>query len=199
CAPLFEPGDLDAEDTVWLGALFPRKGPFAETFGEMNVAGADFARRELAQTTRALADPNAPLRVRRIALAMCDDSENAERAARHLADDVGVPAILGFRSGQEVVDLATSTLVHRQIVSVASLTSSPLITRIPQPPDAPRLVWRTTFSLEDVARAAAHMVHDFVEPRRPAGARTTRVTLVRGDDSARTFFSRAMLDDLVFN
>src|SRR5262249_42246932 len=53
CTPMFEPGDLDAEDTVWIGALFPRRGPNAEAFGEMNVAGADFARRELAQATRA--------------------------------------------------------------------------------------------------------------------------------------------------
>src|SRR5262249_49193485 len=150
CAPRFEPGDLESDDTVWLGAMFPQKGPTAEAFGNMNVAGAELARKEVAQATRSLTGAASPQHVPRHALAVCDDTQDAARAARHLLDDVGVPAILGFRSGQEIVDLAGTMLIARGVLAVASLTSSPLITRVPQPADQPRLVWRTTYGLDDL-------------------------------------------------
>jgi branched-chain amino acid transport system substrate-binding protein len=167
----------------------------------MSVEATEFARKELAQATRSLVGAGASLHVRRIALATCDDNEpeHAARAAQHLVDDVGVPAILGFRSGQEVVDLTGSLLVRRGVVSVATLTSSPLITRLPQPPDLPRMVWRTTMSLDDVALATSVFVRDQFEPRRPPGAGRTRVALVRWDAPASVSFGQTLLKRLVFN
>src|SRR5262249_11105057 len=110
CVPHFEPGDLEGEDTIWLGAMFPTKGPLADAFGKMNAEGAELARKEFARATGSLHGAGASLRVPRVALAVCDDAENPARAAHHLVEDVGVPAILGFRSGQEIVDLASSIL-----------------------------------------------------------------------------------------
>jgi ABC-type branched-subunit amino acid transport system substrate-binding protein len=200
CRPLFDPGDLEAGDTVWLGALFPEKGRIAESVGLPNLEAADFARKEFARATRPLTGSGASLRVRRVALVACDDGDpdGAVRAAHHLVEDVRVPAILGFRSGQEVMDLAASLLVARAVVSVATLATSPLITRIPQPAGVPRMVWRTTFSLEDVATATAGFVHDYFEPRRPAIG-PTRVTLVRADAAGHVAFGQALLERLVFN
>ena len=199
CVARFEPGDLEADDTVWLGAMFPTKGP-VEPIGSANANAIELARREIAHATRALTGSNASLRVRRIALALCDDSDanGAQRAALHLVDDVGVPAVLGFRSGQEVMDLTGSLFVRRNVVAVASLTTSPLITRLPQPPDLPRMVWRTTFSLDDVAVATAAMIHEFFEPRR-ARVGPMRVALVRGDAPGLVAFGQTFLKRLVFN
>jgi ABC-type branched-subunit amino acid transport system substrate-binding protein len=201
CTPRFEPGDLEADDTVWLGAMFPAKGPLADAFGGLNVDAVDFARKEFAQATRSLTGAGAPLRVRRIALAVCDDAdaEAPARAGRHLVDDVGVPAILGFRSSQELVDLGGSLLVQRGVLSVASLTSSPLVTQIPQPADRPRMVWRSTFSSDAVATATAGFVHDVLEPRRAPQSGPTRVALVRGSEAGPVSFGRALLKSLVFN
>ena len=81
-------------------------------------------------------------------------------AARHLVDDVGVPAILGFGSGREVVDVAGGYLIGQRVLTMATLTESPAITRLPQPTDLPRLVWRTTTNFEASAAAMAHFVHD---------------------------------------
>jgi serine/threonine protein kinase/ABC-type branched-subunit amino acid transport system substrate-binding protein len=199
CAPRFEAGDAVADDTVWLGALFPMRGPKAKVYGAMSLEGVDLARKEIAQATRALEGPTASLHVRRIALAACDDSEDPMRAARHLVDDVGVPAVLGFGSGQEVVDVAGGLLIRRGVLSVASVTPSPLVTRLPQPADLPPMVWRTTFNLDDVARATAQFIHEWLEPRVPHRASTTRVALARDDTSSAVSFGDALYKQLVFN
>jgi branched-chain amino acid transport system substrate-binding protein len=137
--------------------------------------------------------------VKRIGVVLCDDSaaETPSRAAQHLVDDVGVPAILGFRTGHELVDLSGSLLVRRGVVSVASLTTSPLITRLPQPPDLPRMVWRTTSSFDGAAVAAAVVVHDVVEPKAPPGR--MRVTLARLDAPGHVSFGQTFMNRLVFN
>jgi hypothetical protein len=188
CAPLFEPGDLRADDTVWLGALFPAKGPSAEAFGTMNLRAANLARTETASMTSALSGSTASVHVRPIALLGCDDSVDPMRAAAHLVDDVGVPAILGFSSGKEVIDVAGSFLIQRRVLTMATLTQSSAIARLPQPSDLPRMVWRTTNNYDAVAVATAHFVHDVLEPR--AAAKPTRVALVR-DEAATSLQSFA--------
>jgi tRNA A-37 threonylcarbamoyl transferase component Bud32/ABC-type branched-subunit amino acid transport system substrate-binding protein len=199
CVPRFEAVDVAADDTVWLGALFPARGPKATAYGTMNLEGVELARKELAQATRALEGPTASLHVPRIALAACDDSEDPLRAARHLVDDVGVPAVLGFGSGQEVIDIAGGLLVRRGVLSVASLTPSPLVTRLPQPDDLPPMVWRTTFSLDDMAGATAHVIHDWLEPRVAARPGSTRVALARDDSASAVSFGEAFYKQLIFN
>jgi ABC-type branched-subunit amino acid transport system substrate-binding protein len=199
CVVEAEPADLVADDTVWLGSLFPAKGPGAEAYGRMNLEGVDFARKEIAQATRALVGAGASMHVRPIALVACDDSEDAMRAARHLVDDVGVPAILGFRSGQEVVDLAGGLLIRRGVLSVASLTPSPLITRLPQPDQSVPMVWRTTFSLDDMAKALGRLIPDVFEPRRRPQSGRMRVTLAREDSASTLSFAEALYDHLKFN
>jgi hypothetical protein len=198
CVPKFEPSDLASEDTLWLGAMFPTKGPAAASHGSMNAEGTDLARAEIAGATRGLEGSNASLRVRRIALVVCDDSEDPMRAAKHLVDDVGVPAIIGFGTGQELVEVAGALLVGRRVLAVASLTSAPLVTRLPQPPDLPRMVWRTTSSVDDFAHATAHVIPDVIEPRQSRG-RTTRVALARVDNAASLSFAEAMYETLRFN
>ncbi len=200
CKAMYEPKDLESDDTVWVGAMFPVHGPVAArmgTVGPLNMDGADFAREEIAQALDTLDGSRATHRARRVALVGCDDAEDAKRAALHLVDDVGVPAILGFRSGQEVIDLAGSLLLDRGVAVVASLTSNPLITRLPQPVREPRLVWRTVFSFEALAEATASIVHDVIEPRQHGAP--TRVVLIRNDSVTSVDFADAFFRLLRFN
>ena len=198
CKASYEPGDLERDDTVWLGAMFPLKGAQAERFGKMNMDGAEFARSELARAVEPLQDPNAPRHVRPVALVECDDSENAVRAAHHLVDDVGVPGILGFRSGDELTSLATSLLLERGVVSVASLTHSPVVTRLAQPANEPRLVWRTTYGYDALAEATAAIVRDVLDARRH-GPGETHLVLVRDAAPSAGPFAETFYRDLSFN
>ncbi len=198
CVPSYEPADLTADDTVWLGAMFPLKGAAGDDFGKMNMDGVAFARAEIAQSLTSLGPATAARGVRRIALVECDDSGDAMRAARHLVDDVGVPAVLGFHSGQEVIDVAGGLLIDRGVVAVASTTPNPLVTRLPQPRDEPRLVWRTTYNYDAIAEATASILHDAIEPRDKSG-RSTRVSLVRTGSVAGLAFADSFYKHAVFN
>ena len=199
CAPRFEPADARLDDTVWIGAMFPLKGPSAAAWGTTSADGADFARKEIADATRALEASSASKHVRRVALVMCDDATDPERAARHLVDDLGVPAILGFKSGQELVDLAGSLLVPSGVVSVATLTSSPLITRVPQSSDLPRMVWRTTYGTDAAALATARIVTDILEPRVAAPGKEVRITVARSAAATNLWFAESFYRHLVLN
>jgi ABC-type branched-subunit amino acid transport system substrate-binding protein len=194
CTPTYEPGDLTAEDTVWLGAMFPVKGP---AYGKINMEGVEMARGELAHETSALTGANASLRVRRLALVGCDDATDAKRAATHLVDDLGVPAIVGFATGKELTELVGSYLVQKHVLSIATITSSPLVLRMPQPRDLPRMVWRTNYSIEAAADATAAFLPAVIEPR--VRAPTTRVTLVRDDISYVLPFAQRLYQELRFN
>ncbi|HEY8089312.1 MAG TPA: hypothetical protein VIF09_15740, partial [Polyangiaceae bacterium] len=194
CTPMYEPDDLASPDTLWLGAMFPVKGV---SYGKMNMEGVDMARAELARETGALSGTNASLRVRRIALVGCDDAKDAKRAVTHLVDDVGVPAIVGFANGKELTELAASLLIQKHVLSIATVTSSPLVLRIPQPADLPRMIWRTNYSVEAAADATAAFLPAVIEPR--THATTTRVTLVRDDISYVLPFAQRLYQGLTFN
>jgi branched-chain amino acid transport system substrate-binding protein len=200
CTAKYEPGDLDADDTVWLGAMLPTKGPHAAEYGAMNMDGIDFARKEIADATSVLggASATAPRRVRRIALVACDDSAEPLRAAGHLVEDVGVPAVLGFGTGGELVEVAEKLLFPHDVLAVASLTSNPTVTALQQPSADARLVWRTTYSFGTLAEGTARLVSEVLEPRlAPRG--TARVVVLRDDNVSALAFADTFYRKLVLN
>jgi hypothetical protein len=108
CAPLASLEALSAE-TLWFGLMFPRKGPDAAAYGEAMVRAADLARQDFARISGGL--PGANGEARALGLVACDDSASPERAARHLIEGLGVPAVIGFHSSNELVELGTKLLV----------------------------------------------------------------------------------------
>jgi branched-chain amino acid transport system substrate-binding protein len=137
------------------------------------------------------------MRRTRRAVVGCDDVVDARRAATHLVDDVGVPAIVGFGSGKAHVDLAASLLVPRRVLSVSTLTNSAFVTQVPQPAGLPRLVWRTSYSVEATAVATAAFVHEALEPRLHRA--TTRVALLHDPSPSLIPFAQRLYRSLVFN
>jgi serine/threonine protein kinase len=200
CRVLAEPRDLDNDDTVWLGSLYPLTGPDAAAFGVVESQAVDLARQDFAQTMAGMTTQRARGVVHPIGLLSCDDAVDPARAARHLALDVKVPAVIGFRSGAEAVELATSTFLPNGVMTVSALNTSPQIATIPQPP-GPRLVWRTTYNMAETAAPLSLLVSSVLEPRVKAqglgGA--LRVALVRPKNTGALGFSTALFDKLTFN
>jgi serine/threonine protein kinase len=187
CHVLAEPGDVGNDATVWVGAMFPLSGPSAHSFGESSMRMVDLARRDFAEVAgglpaRATATGSGPKRP--LAVVACDDTVDPARVAAHLADDVGVPAILGFSRSQEVADLAQGTLGARGVLELASNTAS-MLRAIPHAPGRPRLVWRTTTSADMQVPADAALIAGVIEPELRAAAgllapgEPIRVVLVR--------------------
>src|SRR5205085_8230020 len=131
-------------------------------------------------------------RARAIGVVACDDAADAKRAATHLAERIGVPAIIGFKGGAEAIELTTSLLLARGVVSVVPLTTNPLVTAVPHPAGAPRLVWRTTYNGADVAAAMSAFVGT-IEGELRAGTLgrdgTMRVAVVRPSNAVGAAFS----------
>ncbi len=204
CRVLAEPGDLDDPDTVWIGALLPLEGDDAKTFGEKELHALDLARRDFAHMMVGFRR-GALGRARPIALVACDDSHDPTRAVRHLVDDVGVPAVVGFRTAAEIIEIAGATLIPKDVLAIATLTTSPLLTSIPHRTGQPRLVWRTTYNATQTAAALGAAIPAHFEPELralPGGLGKTgamRVALVRSKATRLSAFSNALFTALSYN
>jgi serine/threonine protein kinase/ABC-type branched-subunit amino acid transport system substrate-binding protein len=205
CHVVAEPGDIRNDRTVWVGAMFPLVGQDAQSFGKREFQAVDLARSEFASMLRGTqASPDA-VAAPPLGIVACDDSVDAARAARHLVDDIGVPAVIGFRKSSEVIDLATSTFIPRGVLTVAALNTSPIITSLPRLPGQPRMVFRTTYSSGETARPIGLLLSDVIEPElraRPAVLRRgddLRVALMREDGAAGLGFADALFGALRFN
>jgi ABC-type branched-subunit amino acid transport system substrate-binding protein len=186
---------LASDDTVWLGAMYPLSGQEAKDFGTAEMNGVDLARRDFADILAGVAG------ARPLGLVACDDSVDSARVARHLADDVRVPAVIGFRSSEEVVRLAPEVFLPRGTLVLSAINASPMITSIPTPAGSPRLVWRTMFTTKQFARPVAAFVSQVLEPMlRDAGrAGPLRVAFVRVKSMSELALADALLDTLTFN
>src|SRR5262249_26309795 len=146
CKVFAEPGDAENDRTIWIGAMMPQSGPFAALGGTRYMRAIDLARRDFMQIAHGIPGQKADVAPRPLAVVRCDDEKAAAAAARPLAQDLKVRAVIGFASSQEVIDLATSTFIPAHMLVVASQNVSPLVTAVPQPPGEPRLVWRAVWS-----------------------------------------------------
>jgi serine/threonine-protein kinase len=205
CHAVAEPSDLQSDATVWFGAMFPLVGEDAKSFGKREFQAVDLARSDFAQMLRGTHASANGVAVRSLAIVACDDSVDPARAARHLVEDVGVPAVIGFRSSREVIDLATSTFIPRGVLTVAALNTSPIITSLPRAPGQPRMVFRTTYSSAEAAKPIGLLVGDVIERElrgQPGVLRAReplRVALVRQDDAAGIGFADVLFRTLRYN
>lgn len=157
CEVLADDRALAASDAVWFGALFPKTGPDAAEYGLGNVHAIDLARRDFVETMSGVASQRSGDAARPFGVVACDDVVDAKRAAQHLVD-VGAPAVIGFRNGVEAMELASSVFMPNDILSMCATSTNPMVTRLPNPPDAPRLMFRTTYNASATAAALAAFV-----------------------------------------
>lgn len=155
CRVLADEGALASDDTMWIGSMFPMTGAKAALYGLGNAHAVDLARRDFVEIMSGTAGQKVDDAARPIGVVACDDATEPKRAAEHLAA-VGVPAVIGFRDGVEMMDVASSVFVPKGVASLVATSTNPLVTRIPQPEG--RLVWRTTYSAVASATAVAAFV-----------------------------------------
>src|SRR5262249_4587366 len=91
CKAHYEPSDLERDDTVWLGAMYP-----LARFGRIDANAVELARRDFVATMGSYQPASGAPAAPHLALVTCDDSNGYHAEARHLVEDLGVPAILGF-------------------------------------------------------------------------------------------------------
>jgi len=129
-------GALAASDTVWLGRSFRRRRERVRR--RPNAQAVELARRDFAGITAGMTAPGSSTRVPAIGVIACNDAADARRAAAHLVD-AGVQAVIGFQSGIEAIDLSTSLFIPNGVLAISAISTNPLVTTVPQPPELPRL------------------------------------------------------------
>lgn len=201
CHVLAEPNDIENDETIWFGAMYPFRS--GSQYGKEAVTAVDLARRDFATMTGGVPSTSVTGKPRPIGVVMCDDTDAAQRAVEHLVGAVGVPVVLGFARSKEVLDLANTYFLPRGVLALASNTASMLVD-IPHAPDEPRLVLRVTTSADMVSPPKAAVVEAALEPLiRSRGLvrpnERIRLALVRVDNASGVSHSDKLFSILRWN
>ena len=209
------PDATAAARPLLLGAMFPLTGPRAGVFGRANAQTAQLAVQEVNQVaggipTAAGHRPPAAQEVNQLAggtstaggrrplgLLLCDSANDAEGRARFLASRV--PAVVGFGSSTDALNLARDVFMRRGVLVVASLESSPVLSQ--EPADPPRLLYRTAASATEFAPPIARAVETMLGPEirrrvKLAAREKLRVAVVRWRDTTGIAYAEKVMKAL---
>ncbi|HGG57450.1 MAG TPA: hypothetical protein ENK31_06605, partial [Nannocystis exedens] len=167
CTRVVWPEGVGRDKVVFVGSLIPVSEPYdAITVPLQNAI--ELAIDDFNQTTVL---PGG----RKVAWIACDDRglvDVAERAAKHLANDVGAPAIIGPIFSEEVLQIAESITVPAGTLMISPTASNSTISNL----DDNNLVWRTIPSDVYQSSAIADRIFLDLDPK-PANV----VVLIKDD------------------
>lgn len=199
CAEVF--GDYKDPNAIVLGFLGPLIGADAST-GLPIHNGAKLAFHEV--ETNAIGLPGGPdNKPRPLAMVFCDDLSAPEsdplRAAKHLVNDVKVPAILGPAFSGVTLDTAKNVTIPAGVLTISGSATSPSITNL----NDNGLVWRTCPSDAVQAQPLAKLVEPLeAQIRAEQSLMATdkiRVAMAVKGDAYGTGLADAVTPLLVFN
>ncbi len=132
-ADFITPQDDIRDDVILLGALLPATGELG-AYGPPIDRAVELAGSEINQVGGVLG--------RDIAVISCDtatDPEAAKQGAAHLADVVGVPAIIGAAASSITIEVFNKVAKERGVLMVSPASTSPALTDLQDG----GLMWRT--------------------------------------------------------
>jgi ABC-type branched-subunit amino acid transport system substrate-binding protein len=159
------PGVAEADDVVWLGGLFPLSN---QEFDSESRA-ADLARQDFDRVLGPSAGRSGELHARPIGLVLCDEGRDLLVPARHLVDDVQVPAVLGFGSTRTALAAIPEAFLPAKVLSFVTISQATSVTKIPESSGEPRLVWRSTLRHDGYVAPLTHVISDVLEPAARSG------------------------------
>jgi len=137
CANVY--GDPTNDDAIVLGSILSLKGTNASS-GTAELQSAELALDDFANTVVGLPG-SSDGKPRPLVLVECDDSADdttAQRAATHLVNDVGVPAILGPDSSGLVTTVIDNVTIPAKVLLISPAATSATLSGISQ------YFWRTS-------------------------------------------------------
>ncbi len=166
CAPLLsedcktifqEPGALEKENAVILGILMPQTGENAQSM-KPRVNAIELARRHIHKANSGLPGVSGGAS-RPLVIVSCTDADDSLRAARHLANVVRVPAIIGPAFSGVTTTVAKEVTIPSGVLVISPSATSPTLTDLADN----GLVWRTAPSDVLQATAMIKLVEEHVE------------------------------------
>jgi branched-chain amino acid transport system substrate-binding protein len=193
-------GDYTNDDAFLIGSILPTAGPDKDTGHPMEnsirLALADFI-------DAANGLPKAGGGTRPFVLVGCNDNSDADvavTAAKHLANDIGVPAIIGAAFSGITIKVATTVTIPAGVLLISPSATSVAITDLQDN----GLVWRTSPSDVFQAKALALLMPQIEAavhaelPSLPQGA-GVRVAILNKGDSYGSGLGKALEKILTFN
>lgn len=155
------PLDALAEDqTIVLGFIGPLSGTDVSS-GVPAWQGVKLALNELEQSAVGLPVKDSTQR-RRVAVVACDDANDPQKVASHLAKDVRAPLIIGPAFSSVTLDISTKVTIPAGSLLISYSATSPAITDL----NDQGLVWRTCPSDALQAVPIAKLVSDLEQQLR---------------------------------
>lgn len=188
------------DNAVIFGSILPTVGPDAP-IGILDENAAKLALDEFGKTTNGILGLNGGSN-RPLVLVGCNDGMGEDKfddAAKHLIDDIGVPAILGYAFSGNTIKIATDVAIPAGVLVFSPSATSPSITDLADKD----LVWRTSPS--DLYQAAAQVLY---YPKIEAAARARynilpgtpiKVAVVNTSDPGGANLADALQAGLSFN
>ncbi|WP_394828511.1 ABC transporter substrate-binding protein [Pendulispora albinea] len=178
-------GDPTNDDAIIVGSLFPIEGR-DKTSGTPIENGVELAFGDFLQNQWLPPLPGKTQR-RPMVLVACNDGAEeptAIRAARHLTEEVGVPAIIGAAYSGVTTAVATQVTIPAGALLISPSSTSITLSTLQDD----GLVWRTCPS--DVIQADAHaalmkLIEDDMKAKLPAGTKLKVALLHKGDPYGR--------------
>jgi ABC-type branched-subunit amino acid transport system substrate-binding protein len=160
CVKVFNSEALAQDDTLVLGLLHPFLNEFVSSGGPA-TDGVSMAFDEMEAIRQGVPLVGDNRRTRKLAVVAChergpDADQVHLRAARHLVEDLEVPAIIGCGFTPITIEVATQVTVPSGVLLLSPLSAGDAITRL----DDDGLVWRTVPPVIFEAPAYARLVSE---------------------------------------
>jgi branched-chain amino acid transport system substrate-binding protein len=207
CAPLLspdcktiwqEPNAIEKDNAVVLGIMLAHTGPDAPA-DLSRINAVELARRHIYKQNAGLPGINdGPARP--LVMLSCDDAADPMRAAKHLAEVVRVPAIVGPAFSGVTTSVAKEVTIPRGVLLISPSATSPSLTAL----EDNGLVWRTAPSDVLQAKAMTLLVSEYVEKdvrttyAIPTGG-SVKLAVVHKGDTYGAGLGNALFKSVTFN
>lgn len=197
CKEVF--GDPKNDDAVIFGATVSLTGSNASV-GIAEKNALQLALDDFRISANGLPPLPGSTKRRPLAIVVCDDAaavDVATLSAKHLTNDLHVPAILGESWSGVAVSLLTNVTVPAQTLMIATGVTSPDLSNLPKD----NLFFRTITSMVGETQAMSSLVLDTEKLVKAASTSSTalKVALVHKGDSFGKGSAQVMQKNLVFN
>ena len=187
-------GHFENDDAIVYGFMNIYSGPPELLVGGENERGVELAVKEFDSAVVGIPGPGQ--RPRPLVFVTCDEAADPEGAATFLADEVGVPLIIGPASSANTVKISQNVTKQREVLLLSPSATAASLTDL----DDAGLVWRVAQPNTDEAPAIAAVLLELEAELEAqlAGAPLKVALLVRNDLYGESF-SDSLRPQLTFN